>query len=49
MRGRRRMKYLEGAHGTVVVGFRVAGTGRTSGVEGEMRFGKSGRSASRTI
>jgi ketosteroid isomerase-like protein len=30
--------YLEGAHGTVVVGFRVAGTGRTSGVQGEMEI-----------
>jgi ketosteroid isomerase-like protein len=29
-------EYLEGAHGTFVAGFRVAGTGRTSGVEGEM-------------
>ena len=29
-------EYLEGAHGALVVGFRVAGTGRTSGVEGEM-------------
>jgi len=29
-------EYLQGNHGTVVVGFRVAGTGRTSGVEGEM-------------
>jgi ketosteroid isomerase-like protein len=31
-------EYLEGAHGTAVVGFRVAGTGRTSGVEGEMEI-----------
>jgi ketosteroid isomerase-like protein len=31
-------QYLEGAYGTVVVGFRVAGTGRTSGVEGEMQI-----------
>ena len=31
-------EYLEGGHGTVVVGFRVAGTGRTSGVEGEMEI-----------
>ena len=31
-------EYLEGAHGTVVVGFRVAGTGRTSGVESEMEI-----------
>ena len=31
-------EYLEGAHRTVVVGFRVAGTGRTSGVEGEMEI-----------
>ena len=29
---------LEGTHGTVVAGFRVAGTGRTSGVEGEMEI-----------
>jgi ketosteroid isomerase-like protein len=31
-------EYLEGAHGIVVVGFRVAGTGRTSGVESEMEI-----------
>ena len=31
-------EYLEGAHGTVVVGFRVAGTGRTSGLESEMEI-----------
>ncbi len=31
-------EYLEGAHGTVVAGFRVAGTGRTSGAEGEMEI-----------
>jgi ketosteroid isomerase-like protein len=31
-------EYLEGAHGTVVVGFRVAGKGRTSGAEGEMEI-----------
>ena len=31
-------EYLEGAHGTMVVGFRVTGTGRTSGVEGEMQI-----------
>ena len=31
-------EYLEGAHGNVVVGFRVAGTGRASGVEGEMEI-----------
>ena len=31
-------EYLEGAHGTVVVGFRVAGSGRTSGAGGEMEI-----------
>ena len=31
-------EYLEGTGGTVVVGFRVAGTGRTSGVAGEMEI-----------
>ena len=31
-------EYLEGARGVMVVGFRVAGTGRTSGVEGEMEI-----------
>jgi len=29
-------EYLEGEHGTVVAGFRVAGSGRTSGAGGEM-------------
>ena len=29
---------LEGAQGTVVVGFRVTGTGRASNVEGEMEI-----------
>ena len=29
---------LEGTHGTVVAGFRVAGTGRTSGADGEMEI-----------
>ena len=31
-------EYVEGPNGTVVAGFRVAGTGRTSGVEGEMQI-----------
>lgn len=31
-------EYLEGAQGIVVVGFRVVGTGRASGVEGEMEI-----------
>ena len=31
-------EYLEGAHGTVVAGFRVAGTGRTSGAVSEMEI-----------
>jgi ketosteroid isomerase-like protein len=31
-------EYIEGDHGTVVVGFRVAGTGRTSGAEAEMEI-----------
>jgi ketosteroid isomerase-like protein len=31
-------EYLEGASGTVVAGFRVAGTGRTSGAEAEMEI-----------
>ena len=31
-------EYLEGGHGTVVVGFRVAGSGRTSGAGGEMEI-----------
>jgi ketosteroid isomerase-like protein len=31
-------EYFDGAHGIVVVGFRVDGTGRTSGVKGEMEI-----------
>jgi ketosteroid isomerase-like protein len=31
-------EYLEGAHGAVVAGFRVAGTGRTSGAEAQMEI-----------
>jgi ketosteroid isomerase-like protein len=31
-------EYLEGDHGTVVVGFRVAGSGRTSGAGAEMEI-----------
>jgi ketosteroid isomerase-like protein len=31
-------EYMEGPTGTVVVGFRVAGTGRTSGAVGEMEI-----------
>jgi ketosteroid isomerase-like protein len=31
-------EYLQGAHGTVVAGFRVAGTGRASGAESEMEI-----------
>jgi ketosteroid isomerase-like protein len=31
-------EFLEGAHGAVVAGFRVAGTGRTSGAGGEMEI-----------
>ena len=31
-------EYLEGDHGVVVAGFRVAGTGRTSGAEAEMEI-----------
>ena len=31
-------EYLEGAHGTVVAGFRVVGTGRTSGAKAEMEI-----------
>ncbi len=31
-------EYLEGDHETVVVGFQVAGTGRTSGAGGEMEI-----------
>jgi ketosteroid isomerase-like protein len=31
-------EYLEGAQGTMVAGFRVAGTGRTSGAEAEMEI-----------
>jgi ketosteroid isomerase-like protein len=31
-------EYVEGANGTVLVGFRVAGTGRTSGAVGEMEI-----------
>ena len=31
-------EYLEGARGAVVAGFRVAGTGRTSGAEAEMEI-----------
>jgi ketosteroid isomerase-like protein len=31
-------EYLEGAHGMVVAGFRVAGTGRKSGAESEMEI-----------
>ena len=31
-------EYMEGPNGTVLVGFRVAGTGRTSGAVGEMEI-----------
>ena len=31
-------EYLEGDHGAVVAGFRVTGTGRTSGAEAEMEI-----------
>ena len=31
-------EYIEGPNGTVLVGFRVAGTGRTSGAVGEMEI-----------
>jgi ketosteroid isomerase-like protein len=31
-------EFLEGAHGAVVAGFRVAGAGRTSGAGGEMEI-----------
>jgi hypothetical protein len=31
-------EYLESDHGTMVVGFRVAGTGRASGAEAEMEI-----------
>ena len=31
-------EYVEGEHGTVVVGFRVTGTGRASGAEAEMEI-----------
>ncbi len=31
-------EYLEGDHGTIVAGFRVTGSGRTSGAEAEMEI-----------
>ena len=42
-------EFLEGENGTVVAGFRVAGTGRTSGAGGEMEIWQVWESGIRTI